>query len=102
MRAILFTVPLAFAATAATLMLTAAPAMAAADACGAAPDKLRAIAATTDAATQAKAVRNINMGEALCEARNKVDAAKKFNLAAKALGTDLATVMAGEKVAAVQ
>ena len=102
MRAIFFTAPLAFAATAAVLMISAAPALAGSEACAVAPEKLRAIAATAEASVQAKAIRNIALGEALCDARNKSDAAKKFNLAAKALGTDLASVMAGDKVAAAQ
>ncbi len=102
MRSILFTAPLALVAAAATLMLSAAPAAASTEACTAAPDRLRSIAANAEPAAQSKAVRNINLGEALCEARNKSEAAKKFNLAAKALGTDLATVLSSEKVAAVQ
>jgi len=102
MRSIFFTAPLAIIATAATLVLTAAPAVAGTEACTVAPDKLRAIAASAEPAAQSKAVRNINLGQALCEARNKSEAAKKFNLAAKALGTDLAAVLSGEKVAAVQ
>ena len=100
MRAIMLS--LAVAASVATIGLSAGPAMAGAEACAAAPAKLRSIAATADADAQRKAERNIALGEALCDARNRPEAAKKFNLAAKALGTELATVMASEATASVQ
>ncbi len=100
MRAIMLSI--AIAASAATLGFAAGPAMASTEACAAAPAKLRSIAATADAEAQRKAERNISLGEALCDARNRAEAAKKFNLAAKALGTELATVMASETTAAVQ
>jgi len=102
MRTIFFTLPLALAATAATFMLSAAPAAASTEACATAPAKLRAMSATAAPDAKAKAARNISLGEALCEARNRSEAAKKFDLAAKALGTDLAAVMAADKVALVQ
>lgn len=101
MRTKLFAAPLAIALSAGA-MFAAAPVAAQSTACDVAPAKLRAMAATADATVQGKAMRNITLGEALCEARNRADAAKKFNLAAKALGTDLATVMAGTSTASVQ
>ena len=101
MRSTLFAAPLGFALVAA--LMAAAPAAAnSAEACSTAPAKLRAMATTQDAEVQRKAVRNISLGESLCEARNRSEAAKKFNLAAKAMGTDLATVMASGATASVQ
>jgi len=100
MRAIMLS--LAVAATVATISLSAAPAIASAEACSVAPAKLRSLAASADADAKRKAERNISLGEALCDARNRSEGAKKFNLAAKALGTELATVMASETTAAVQ
>lgn len=81
---------------------TAAPAFANAETCEAAPAKLRAIAATVDADSAKKAERNIALGEALCDARNRSEASKKFNLAAKSLGTDLASVLTPTASANVQ
>ncbi|MCG2839373.1 hypothetical protein L6Q21_00080 [Sandaracinobacter sp. RS1-74] len=95
MRAIM-TLAVALAAT------TAAPAFANAETCDSAPAKLRAIAATSDATAAKKAERNIALGEALCEARNRSEAVKKFNLAAKSLGTDIAAVMSPTASANVQ
>lgn len=86
MRAIM-TLAIALAAA------SAAPAFANAETCAAAPGKLRAISATVGADAAKKAERNIVLGEALCDARNRSEATKKFNLAAKSLGTDLAAVM---------
>jgi hypothetical protein len=102
MRAFMLT--LAAAVSAASLSFVAAPAFAAGDAqtCSVAPVKLRTLAAGADAETARKAERNIALGEALCDARNRSEAAKKFNLAAKSLGTELATVMSTETSASVQ
>jgi hypothetical protein len=97
MRAILLTL-----AVAASVALSAGPAMASAETCTVAPAKLRTLATGAAADAARKAERNIALGEALCDARNRSEAAKKFNLAAKALGTELATVMASDKTAAVQ
>lgn len=72
--------------------VSAAPALAN-NACDAAPEKLRAIAANADAAVANKAERNIRLGEALCDARNRAEATRKFKLAAKTLGTDLVAVL---------
>ncbi len=87
------------AALAAAIAFSGAPAAASAEACAAAPAKLRALAASADASTARKAERNIATGEALCEARNRAEAARKFNLAARALGTELAAVLASETTA---
>lgn len=98
MRIQLLAAPLA-----AAMLFAAAPSFASsAETCAVAPAKLRAIAATQDADVQRKALRNVDLGESLCEARNRSEAAKKFNLAAKALGTDLATVLASGAVASAQ
>lgn len=101
MRATVFTASLAIAVCAAALVATG-PAAAQSMACDVAPAKLRAMVPAADASAQSKALRNIALGEALCEARNRADAAKKFNMAAKALGTDLATVMATSETASAR
>lgn len=93
MRAILATLPL--------LLLAAVPAAARTDACDIAPAKLRTLVASAEADVQRKAGRNIELGEALCAARNPREAGKKFDLAARALGTDLAAVMASQATAAI-
>jgi hypothetical protein len=82
--------------------VSAAPALANAEACAVAPGKLRSIAATAEPEAAKKAERNIALGEALCDARNRSEASKKFNLAAKSLGTDLAAVMTPTAQANVQ
>lgn len=99
MRATIFTSPFVLAATSFALMSSAAPALAS-DSCATAPDALRAVAATAEPAARAKALRNVALGEQLCAARNRVDAGKKFNLAAKELGVDLATIMNQTRTAA--
>ncbi len=96
---------LTLAVSAAALGFVAVPAAAAsanAETCAAAPMKLRTLAAGADATTARKAERNIALGEALCAARNRSEAAKKFNLAAKSLGTELAAVMTAATTASVQ
>jgi hypothetical protein len=100
MRAILLT--FAVAVSAASLALSAGPAVAGSEACTVAPAKLRTLAASANGDAAKKAERNIALGEALCDARNRSEAAKKFNLAAKALGTELATVLASDTTASVQ
>lgn len=101
MRALMLT--LAAAVSAASLGFVAAPAVAGGDAqtCAVAPVKLRTLAAGADAEAARKAERNIALGEALCDARNRSEAAKKFNLAAKSLGTELATVLSTATTASV-
>jgi hypothetical protein len=98
MRAIMLT--LAVAVAGATLALPTVPAIAGTEACEVAPAKLRTMAASAEASAQKKALRNVDLGVALCDARNRAEAAKKFNLAAKALGTDLAAVMTTETASA--
>jgi hypothetical protein len=101
MRAIMLT--LAAAASLITVGFAAAPAIAGdAETCAVAPVKLRTLAAGADADAARKAERNIALGEALCDARNRSEAAKKFNLAAKSLGTELAAVMSAATTASVQ
>lgn len=103
MRALVLTI--AAAVSAASLGFVAAPAVAAgtdAQACTVAPVQLRTLAAGADAEAARKAERNIALGEALCDARNRSEAAKKFNLAAKTLGTELATVLSTATTASVQ
>jgi hypothetical protein len=106
MRATFFTIPFAFAAAALTFGVSAGPAVAAtndAQICATAPDALRTLAQSATPSAAKTAMRNINTGVALCEERNRDEAVKKFNAAAKALGTDLATAMAkGPVTAAVQ
>lgn len=97
---------LAIALAAAAVGLTAAPASAnpsPTEVCAAAPGALRAIAASADASVQRRALRDIRLGEQLCEARNRPEGARKFRAAAAALGTDLQTAMAGDtRTAAIQ
>lgn len=87
---------------AAALALSAMPAAASSEVCAVAPDALRTLAASADASTQKRALRNIVLGEALCDARNRLEAQKKFSAAARALGTELAVVMANPASAAAQ
>lgn len=93
-------------AAAAAVTLTAAPALAnpsPTEICAAAPGALRTLAASADVAVQRRALRDIALGEQLCEARNRPEAARKFRAAAAVLGTDLQTAMAGvTKTAAIQ
>jgi hypothetical protein len=99
MRALVLT--LAAAVSAASLGVPALAAGTDAETCAVAPVKLRTLAAGADANAARKAERNIALGEALCDARNRSEAAKKFNLAAKSLGTELATVMTAATTASV-
>lgn len=97
---------LAVAAAVAALGVSTAPALAnpsPSEICAAAPGALRTLASNADAAAQRRALRDIELGERLCEARNRPEAARKFRAAAAVLGTDLQTAMAGvTKTAAVQ
>jgi hypothetical protein len=104
MRVSFLTLPLAIAAAAFTFGLSAGPAAAAdATVCADAPAALRSLAASAQPETARKALRDVQTGEALCEARNRNEAARKFRAAAEALGTDLATVLAkATQTAAVQ
>lgn len=101
MRAFMLT--LAASVSVVSLGFVAGPAAAGnAETCAVAPAKLRAMATGAEADVARKAERNIALGEALCDARNRSEAARKFNLAAKTLGTELATVMATGTTASVQ
>ncbi|WP_439532894.1 hypothetical protein [Polymorphobacter sp.] len=72
-----------------------APALAAdTTSCASAPGVLRQAAATADAAKADKALRLVAVGEKLCAAGGRGEAAKKFTAAARALDTDLATIPA--------
>ncbi len=90
----------------AAISALAAPALAnpsPTEVCAQAPAALRSLAGSADDAVQRKALRDIQLGEQLCEARNRPEAARKFRSAAALLGTDLQTAMAGvAKTAAVQ
>lgn len=94
MRTSILTIAIAFAAA------SAAPAFAASNGCTVAPEQLRAIAAKADTGVATQAERNIRLGEALCDARNRAEGERKFKLAAKTLGVDYATVVAGKDTAA--
>lgn len=107
MRVTFLSIPFAFAAAALTFAISAAPALAGsptpatpAEVCAAAPAALRTLAESATPNAQRLALRDVNTGIALCEARNRSEAVKKFNAAAKVLGTDLATAMAGGTVTA--
>ena len=82
----------------------AAPAFAADDRCTSMPETIRAAAATADPETAKRALRRVSLGEKLCEARNKRDAAAQFKAAARDLGLDLAQAKAASagKLAASQ
>ncbi|MCS6986140.1 MAG: hypothetical protein NZM40_01630 [Sphingomonadaceae bacterium] len=94
---ILRSLSLALAATFLTVLVSAGPALAGdvrpADACARAPEALRALAENASADARRLALRDVKTGEALCEARNRLEAVRKFEAAARALGTDLATAL---------
>ncbi|QMW22548.1 hypothetical protein [Sandaracinobacteroides saxicola] len=100
MRSISFALPLALVATVATFGLSAGPAMASPEACAAAPAALTTLANKATGDAQRIALSNISLGQKLCEADARFEASKKFKVAAKALGTDLAAVMNGTATAA--
>jgi hypothetical protein len=73
----------------------AAPAFAAGDErCTTLPATIRAAAATAEPDAARRALRRVSLGEQLCEARNKSDAAEQFRAAARDLGIDLAQAKA--------
>lgn len=87
--------PIAFAISATFLGAATSPAMAAgANACNTAPAQIRSLAATAQPDQARKALNLVNVGEKLCEAGGRNEAAKKFSAAAKALGTDMASLTA--------
>ncbi|WP_416908815.1 MAG: hypothetical protein ACMVO5_04175 [Polymorphobacter sp.] len=60
--------------------------------CMESPAAIRAAAATAEPAKAKKALRYAAVGEQLCDAGGRREAAKKFAAAAKALDTDLAAL----------
>jgi hypothetical protein len=85
--------PIAIAISAAFIGAAASPAVAApSGVCTTAPEQIRTAAAAADAEKATKALRFVAVGEKLCEAGGRGEAAKKFAAAAKALGTDLAAL----------
>ena len=74
--------------------IPALPAAAAAGACETAPASLRSLAAMSDAQSARKAEQDIERGEALCNARNRQEAARRFARAARTLGTSLEVALA--------
>lgn len=80
--------------------VSAAPAFAIdAKSCVTTPSALRGIASSADAAKSAKALRLVAVGEKLCAAGNRGEAAKKFAAAAGTLDTDLAVLAAPAVIA---
>lgn len=70
-----------------------APALAAdASVCVTSPTAIRSAAANAQPDQAVKALRLVTVGEKLCEAGGRSEASKKFAAAAKALGTDLASL----------
>jgi hypothetical protein len=70
-----------------------APAFAAdANTCKGTPAALRSAAASAQPEQASKAMKLIVVGEKLCDAGGRSEASKKFASAAKALGTDLASL----------
>ncbi len=89
-------IAIAFAAAS----VSAAPAFAVdAKSCATTPAALRGIASNADADKSAKALRLVVVGEKLCAAGNRGEAAKKFAAAARALDTDLAVLAAPAVIA---
>jgi hypothetical protein len=77
-----------FHATLITAALLAAPALAVdAESCTTSPAALRARAAGAEPARAEKALRLVSVGEKLCAAGGRGEAAKKFAAAAKLLDT---------------
>lgn len=85
MRTILFALPLAIA--------FAAPAAASPETCAAAPAALKSAAVQAPADVQRRALRDVAVGEKLCDAGNRFEATRKFRDAARTLNTDLATLL---------
>jgi hypothetical protein len=85
--------PIAFAVSLAFVGAAATPAMAAdAATCSTAPAQIRTAAATAQPDQARKALSLVNVGEKLCAAGGRAEAGKKFSAAAKALGTDMASL----------
>jgi hypothetical protein len=90
----LYIAPLALVVSTVILGASASPAMAAAATCATTPAKVRAAAATATPDQQKKALQLVSVGEKLCAENSDFEASKKFAAAAKALGTDLASLPA--------
>jgi hypothetical protein len=60
--------------------------------CVTSPPAIRGAAATAEPEQAKKALRLVAIGEQLCDAGGRSEANKKFVAAAKALGTDLASL----------
>ena len=91
-----FTVPVAFAISAAFIGAAATPAMASSATqatCTNAPAQLRTLAASADPDKARKALSLVNTGVALCDSIDgRNEGAKKLSAAAKVLGTDMASL----------
>jgi hypothetical protein len=85
MNRALFTAPMAMLVSAGFLFAAAGPAAASDDACAVQPSELRAAASTVDNDAARQALRNVVIGEKLCEAGNERAAAKKFAAAGRVL-----------------
>ena len=83
--------PIAVALSAA-FFAAATPAAAASIDCATASGNLRAAAATAQPDTARKALNAIKTGEALCKDDARAEAGKKFAIAARTLGVDLASL----------
>ena len=88
----LIAAPLAIAISAAFLGATASPALAADTTCAQAPAQIRAAAVNAAPDQARKALAMVATGEKICAEGGRFEAAKKFAAAAKALGTDLASL----------
>ena len=86
----LIVAPVALVLSGAALGVAATPASAATVDCTVAPANLRAAAATADPIAARKALVAIRAGETMCNEDNRFEAGKKFAIAAKALGVDVA------------
>jgi hypothetical protein len=88
----LYIAPLALIVSTVVVGAAASPAVAGTATCVATPAKVRAAAATAQPEQQKKALQLVSMGEKLCAENSDFEASKKFAAAAKALGTDVASL----------
>ena len=86
----LIAAPVALLLSGTLLGVASTPASAATVDCTAAPATLRAAAATADPSAARKALVAIRAGETMCNEDNRFEAGKKFAVAAKTLGVDVA------------
>ena len=94
MNRLFVTAPVAFLVSAGFLFAAAGPAMAADARCQAYPVQLREAAATAHVGRAKAALRQISVGEKLCEAGNERAGVKKFTAAMKTLGIEEAQQLA--------